>query len=353
MANNRIVIFGAAGFIGFHTTIKLFSSNFYVLGLDSINDYYDINLKKSRLSINGIEIEQIEYGKMLYSTKFDNYKFIQLNLEDKEKLNKLFLEEQFEYVINLGAQAGVSYSIKNPVAYINSNIFGYLNVLECCRHHNIQHLIYASTSSVYGLNQTMPLAETASVNHPLTLYSATKKSNELMAHSYSYLFQLPTTGLRFFTVYGTWGRPDMALFSFANSIIRNKAIDVFNNGNMIRDFTYIDDVIESIERVIFSPAEMNREWSSDDPLPDSSSAPYKIYNVGNGQPSSIISYISALEKALGKRALINFKELQPGDVLITHADSSSLLADIDFKPNTTIEEGVNNFVNWFKVFYKV
>jgi len=350
----KVLVTGSAGFIGFHVVSRLLKkSQIHIIGLDSINDYYDISLKYGRLSEHGIECNQLTNSHKVYSKKYPNYTFFKGDIADSCFMTKLFNQEKFDYVIHLAGQAGVRYSLTSPHEYITSNIQGFLNILEGVRHNRIKHLVYASTSSVYGLNTTVPFSEKQPTNHPISLYAATKKSNELMAHSYSHLFGIPTTGLRFFTVYGPWGRPDMALFSFANSIIRNKAIDVFNNGNMIRDFTYIDDVIESIERVIFSPAEMNREWSSDDPLPDSSSAPYKIYNVGNGQPSSIISYISALEKALGKRALINFKELQPGDVLITHADSSSLLADIDFKPNTTIEEGVNNFVNWFKVFYKV
>lgn len=349
----KVLVTGAAGFIGFHTTIKLFSSNFYVLGLDSINDYYDINLKKSRLSINGIEIEQIEYGKMLYSTKFDNYKFIQLNLEDKEKLNKLFLEEQFEYVINLGAQAGVSYSIKNPVAYINSNIFGYLNVLECCRHHNIQHLIYASTSSVYGLNQTMPLAETASVNHPLTLYSATKKSNELMAHSYSYLFQLPTTGLRFFTVYGTWGRPDMALFLFTDAMLKNQPIKIYNNGDMVRDFTYVDDITESIFRLIPKPPLQNDFWDAKNPDPSTSSAPYRILNIGNSKPISILKYVKILENKIGKDAIIDFEPMRQGDIKETHASFEALNKLINYKPQVEIEEGIGKFVDWYRQYYYI
>jgi UDP-glucuronate 4-epimerase len=349
----KVLVTGAAGFIGFHTTIKLLFSDYFVVGLDSINDYYDVNLKKSRLALNGIDIEKIEYGKMLYSSKFDNYKFVQLNLEDKENLNKLFSEEKFEYVINLGAQAGVGYSIKNPEAYINSNIFGYINVLECCRHHTIEHLIYASTSSVYGLNQKMPLAETASVNHPLTLYSATKKSNELMAHSYSYLFQLPTTGLRFFTVYGTWGRPDMALFLFTDAMLKNQPIKIYNNGDMIRDFTYVDDITESILRLIPKPPQQDDAWDAINPDPSSSSAPYRILNIGNSKPISIMKYVEILEKKIGVDAIKDFEPMRQGDIKETHASYEALNKLIDFKPQVEIEEGIGKFVDWYRQYYNV
>ena len=349
----KVLVTGAAGFIGFHTTIKLLLSNYYVVGLDSINDYYDINLKKSRLALNGIEIEKIEYGKILQSSKFDSYKFVQLNLEDKENLNKLFLEEKFEYVINLGAQAGVGYSIKNPEAYINSNIFGYINILECCRHHTIKHLIYASTSSVYGLNQKMPLAETASVNHPLTLYSATKKSNELMAHSYSYLFQLPTTGLRFFTVYGTWGRPDMALFLFTDAMLKNQPIKIYNNGDMIRDFTYVDDITESILRLIPKPPQQDDAWDAINPDPSSSSAPYRILNIGNSKPISIMKYVEILEKKIGVNAIKDFEPMRQGDIKETHASYEALNKLIDFKPQVEIEEGIGKFVDWYRQYYNL
>ncbi len=349
----KVLVTGAAGFIGFHTTIKLFNANYFVVGLDSINDYYDVNLKKSRLALNGINIEEIEYGKMLSSTKFDNYKFVQLNLEDKESLNKLFLEEKFEYVVNLGAQAGVSYSIKNPEAYINSNIFGYINILECCRYHSIKHLIYASTSSVYGLNQKMPLAETASVNHPLTLYSATKKSNELMAHSYSYLFQLPTTGLRFFTVYGTWGRPDMALFLFTDAMLKNQPIKIYNNGDIIRDFTYVDDITESILRLIPKPPQQNDAWDAINPDPSSSSAPYRILNIGNSKPISIMKYVEILEKKIGIDAIKDFEPMRQGDIKETHASFEALNKLINFKPQVEIEEGIGKFVDWYRQYYNV
>jgi UDP-glucuronate 4-epimerase len=328
-------------------------SDYFVVGLDSINDYYDVNLKKSRLALNGIDIEKIEYGKMLCSSKFESYKFVQMNLEDKENLNKLFSDEKFEYVINLGAQAGVGYSIKNPEAYINSNIFGYINILECCRHHTIEHLIYASTSSVYGLNQKMPLAETASVNHPLTLYSATKKSNELMAHSYSYLFQLPTTGLRFFTVYGTWGRPDMALFLFTDAMLKNQPIKIYNNGDMIRDFTYVDDITESILRLIPKPPQQDDAWDAINPDPSSSSAPYRILNIGNSKPISIMKYVEILEKKIGVDAIKDFEPMRQGDIKETHASYEALNKLIDFKPQVEIEEGIGKFVDWYRQYYNV
>jgi len=349
----KVLVTGAAGFIGFHTTIKLLLSDYLVVGLDSINDYYDVNLKKSRLALNGIDIEKIEYGKMLCSSKFESYKFVQMNLEDKENLNKLFSDEKFEYVINLGAQAGVGYSIKNPGAYINSNIFGYINILECCRHHTIEHLIYASTSSVYGLNQKMPLAETASVNHPLTLYSATKKSNELMAHSYSYLFQLPTTGLRFFTVYGTWGRPDMALFLFTDAMLKNQPIKIYNNGDMVRDFTYVDDITESILRLIPKPPQQNDAWDAVNPDPSSSSAPYRILNIGNSKPITIMKYVEILEKKIGVDAIKNFEPMRQGDIKETHASYEALNKLIDFKPQVEIEEGIGKFVDWYRQYYNV
>lgn len=350
----KVLVTGSAGFIGFHVVSRLIRNRqISVVGLDSINEYYDINLKYGRLKEHGIEVNQFINAQEVISTKFSNFSFFKGDIADSSFIAKLFFEKKFDYVVHLAGQAGVRYSLTSPQDYIISNVQGFLNILEAARHNGIKHLVYASTSSVYGLNTTLPFSEKQSTNHPISLYAATKKSNELMAHSYSHLFEIPTTGLRFFTVYGPWGRPDMALFSFANSIIRNKTIDVFNNGNMIRDFTYIDDVVESIVKIIFRPAKKNSNWSSDEPLPDSSSAPYRIYNVGNGKPSSIIYYINALEQALGKEAIINFKELQPGDVQMTHADSTSLLGEIGFKPNTTIEEGVINFVNWFKTFYNV
>lgn len=349
----KVLVTGAAGFIGFHTTLKLLKLNFEVVGLDSINDYYDVNLKKSRLGLTGIEASEIEYGKLVQSSVFENYQFVKINLEDKENLDKLFKQQQFDCIVNLGAQAGVGYSIKNPEAYINSNIFGFINILECCRHHAIKHLIYASTSSVYGLNQKMPLAETASVNHPLTLYSATKKSNELMAHSYSYLFQLPTTGLRFFTVYGTWGRPDMALFLFTDAMLKNEPIKIYNNGDMIRDFTYVDDITESILRLIPKPPQQNDTWDAVNPDPSSSSAPYRILNIGNSKPISIMKYVEILEKKIGKEAIKDFEPMRQGDIKETHASHSALEELINYKPQIEIEDGISKFVDWYRSYYKI
>ena len=349
----KVLVTGAAGFIGFHTTLKLLNLNFEVVGLDSINDYYDISLKNARLDLTGIQASKIEYGNVVQSSIFKNYQFVKINLEDKENLDKLFMQQQFDCVVNLGAQAGVGYSIKNPQAYINSNIFGFINILECCRHHTIKHLIYASTSSVYGLNQTMPLAENASVNHPLTLYSATKKSNELMAHSYSYLFQLPTTGLRFFTVYGTWGRPDMALFLFTDAMLKNEPIKIYNNGDMIRDFTYVDDITESILRLIPKPPVQNSEWDALNPDPSSSSAPYRILNIGNSKPISIMKYVEILEKKIGKEAIKDFEPMRQGDIKETHASHTALEQLINYKPQVEIEDGIGKFVDWYRSYYKI
>jgi UDP-glucuronate 4-epimerase len=349
----KVLVTGAAGFIGFHTTVKLLMNNYVVIGMDSINDYYDVNLKYSRLKLNGINTNDIEYNKLCDSSELSNYKFIKLNLEDKDALQKLFEENNFDYVINLGAQAGVAHSINHPHTYINSNIFGFLNILECCRHHQIQHLIYASTSSVYGLNEKMPLTETDSVNHPLTLYSASKKSNELMAHSYSHLFQLPTTGLRFFTVYGTWGRPDMALFLFTEAMINNKPIKIFNNGQMVRDFTYVDDITESILRLIPLAPITNEVWDAQNPDPSTSSACYRILNIGNSNPISIMKYVEILEKKIGKEAIKQFEPMRQGDIKETHASHTALEKLINYKPSIKIEDGVGRFVDWYRNYYNV
>lgn len=350
---NKVLVTGAAGFIGFHTTLKLLENNFKVVGLDSINNYYDVNLKYSRLLIAGVTKASINYGEITQSNLYNNYEFIQLNLEDKDALMNLFTEQRFDCVVNLGAQAGVGYSINNPQAYINSNIFGFLNILECCRHSEVKHLIYASTSSVYGLNQKMPLRETDSVNHPLTLYSASKKSNELMAHSYSHLFKLPTTGLRFFTVYGTWGRPDMALFLFTDAMLKNEPIKIFNNGEMIRDFTYVDDITESILRLIPKPPEINNSWNAENPDPSTSSAPYRILNIGNSKPISIMKYVEILEKKIGKEAIKQFEPMRQGDIKETHASHTALENLIEYKPQIDIEIGVGKFVDWYRNYYKL
>lgn len=349
----KILITGTAGFIGFHTALKFIKAGFKVTGLDSINDYYDINLKYARLAETGIKKEEIEYAKHTKSEKFDNYRFIKLQIEDTEKILELFEKEKFDYVCHLAAQAGVRYSIENPFTYIQSNINGFLNIIEASKRNKIKHFVYASSSSVYGLNENMPFSVSHNVDHPLSLYAATKKSDELIAHSYSHLFELPTTGLRFFTVYGPWGRPDMALFLFTKAIIENKEINVFNYGNMMRDFTYIDDITEGIFKIMNKPAEANPNWSGKNPETGSSSAPYKIYNIGNGNPVQLMDYIKAAEKTIGKKAKKNFMPMQAGDVQKTFADVSALADHFKYKPNTPIETGVSEFVKWYREYYNV
>ncbi|KAB2872350.1 MAG: NAD-dependent epimerase [Bacteroidales bacterium] len=347
----KILVTGTAGFIGFHLAQRLIERGDEVVGLDCINDYYDINLKYSRLQITGIEQATINYGKLVQSSKFKNYRFIQLKLEDREAILRLFIEEKFDKVCNLAAQAGVRYSIQNPFTYIDSNINGFLNILEGCRHNNVKHLAYASSSSVYGLNEEMPFSTSHNVDHPISLYAASKKSNELMAHTYSYLYKIPTTGLRFFTVYGPWGRPDMALFLFTKAIIAGKPIDVFNNGNMQRDFTYIDDIVEGVIRVLDNPPKGDSNWSGKRPEPRSSIAPYKVYNIGNSSPVKLLDFIEAIENATGYKALKNFLPLQAGDVPATWADVTDLIENFNYRPNTPIQKGVNEFVSWYKEFY--
>jgi len=349
----KILITGTAGFIGFHTALKFIKAGFEVTGLDSINDYYDKSLKYARLAETGIKKEEIEYAKHTKSKKFDNYRFIKLQIEDTEKILELFEKEKFDYVCHLAAQAGVRYSIENPFTYIQSNINGFLNIIEASKRNKIKHFVYASSSSVYGLNENMPFSVSHNVDHPLSLYAATKKSDELMAHSYSHLFKLPTTGLRFFTVYGPWGRPDMALFLFTKAIIENKEINVFNYGNMMRDFTYIDDIAEGIFKIVNKPAEANPNWSGKNPETGSSSAPYKIFNIGNGNPVQLMDYIKAAEKTIGKKAKKNFMPMQPGDVQKTFADVSALADFFKYKPNTSIETGVSEFVKWYRKYYNV
>lgn len=347
----KILVTGTAGFIGFHLAQRLIERGDEVVGLDCINDYYDINLKYARLKMTGIEKDKIEYGTFVKSSKFKNYKFIQLKLEDRDAILKLFSGEKFDKVCNLAAQAGVRYSIQNPFTYIDSNINGFLNILEGCRHNGVKHLAYASSSSVYGLNEGMPFSTSHNVDHPISLYAASKKSNELMAHTYSYLYKIPTTGLRFFTVYGPWGRPDMALFLFTKAIIDGKPIDVFNNGNMQRDFTYIDDIVEGIIRVLDNPPQGDSHWSGMQPDPGSSIAPYKVYNIGNSSPVKLIDFIEAIENAIGNKAIKNFLPLQAGDVPATWADVNDLIENFNYRPNTPIQKGVNEFINWYKGFY--
>ncbi len=351
--NNKILVTGSAGFIGYHVVTKLIQRGDEVVGLDSINNYYDVNLKYARLDQNGINRQKIEYNKLIQSSLHNNYKFIKLNLEDKKNLEELFKKEKFDKVCNLAAQAGVRYSLTNPDAYIDSNITGFINILECCRHNGIKALSYASSSSVYGLNETQPFSVSHNVDHPISLYAASKKSNELLAHTYSHLFNIPTTGLRFFTVYGPWGRPDMALFLFTKAILEDRAIDVYNYGNMQRDFTYIDDIVEGVIKVIDSPAKKNPNWSAKNPDPSSSSAPYKIYNIGNNNPVKLLDFIKAIEKKIGKVAKKNLLPLQAGDVPSTYADVSDLVEDLGYKPKTSIQEGIDKFIDWYIDFYKV
>lgn len=349
----KILITGTAGFIGFHLANKLLQRGEQIFGLDSINDYYDIRVKYGRLEMTGINKDEIEYGKLIQSKTYDNYQFIQLNLEDREGVEKLFATQKFDKVINLAAQAGVRYSLTNPQVYMDSNITGFLNILECCRHHNIKHLTYASSSSVYGLNESQPFSTKDNVDHPISLYAASKKANELMAHTYSHLFKIPTTGLRFFTVYGPWGRPDMALFLFTKAIFENKPIDVFNHGEMQRDFTYVDDIVEGIIRVNDNPPKENPDWNANSDDASVSSAPYKVYNIGNNNPVKLMDFITALEQKIGKTAKKNMLPIQAGDVPSTYADVSDLIRDLDYKPQTSIQEGIDQFVDWYKDFFKV
>jgi UDP-glucuronate 4-epimerase len=347
----KLLITGTAGFIGFHLANRLIARGDYVVGLDSINDYYDTGLKYARLEYAGIPRDEIEYGKLVASRKHPNYRFIQLNLEDREALHQLFAQEQFDAVVNLAAQAGVRYSLINPQAYLDSNITGFLNILEGCRHHGVKHLAYASSSSVYGLNEKMPFSTHDNVDHPISLYAASKKSNELMAHTYSHLFGLPTTGLRFFTVYGPWGRPDMALFLFTKAILANKPIQVFNEGRMIRDFTYIDDIVEGIVRVIDNAPAGNPAWSGMQPDPATSKAPYKLYNIGNQNPVSLLDFIRAIEDKLGRRAVMELLPMQPGDVAATSADVSDLANDLGYHPATPVKTGIDRFLEWYLGYY--
>ena len=327
----RLLVTGTAGFIGFHLIRSLLGSNYEIIGLDNINDYYDVDLKYSRLAETGIAREKIEYNKLISSTVSERYKFIRLDLEDKDKLVSLFRELKFDRVVHLAAQAGVRYSFTNPDAYVGSNITGFLNMLEACRHHPVEHLVYASSSSVYGLNREMPFSVHSPADHPVSLYAASKKSNELMAHSYSHLFGIPVTGLRFFTVYGPWGRPDMSLFIFVKAILEGKPINVHNEGRMERDFTYVTDIVKGVEKVLESPAvKKDRVEGKMDPA--ISSAPYRIYNIGNNEPVELMRFIEALEDSLGKKAEKNMLPLQKGDVVATYADIKDLMADVNYKP---------------------
>ncbi|GFD73509.1 NAD-dependent epimerase [Tenacibaculum sp. KUL113] len=334
----KILVTGTAGFIGFHLSQKLLELGHTVVGIDNINDYYDVNLKYARLKELGVERKSAEvYYKEITSSTSEKFKFIRLNLEDKKELFQLFTTESFDVVCNLAAQAGVRYSIENPNAYIQSNIVGFLNILESCRHHEIKHLVYASSSSVYGMNKKVPFSEEDIVDNPVSLYAATKKSNELMAHTYSHLYKIPTTGLRFFTVYGPWGRPDMAPILFADAISNDRPIKVFNNGDMERDFTYIDDIVEGVKRVIEKPVE-ERDL-------------YKVYNIGNNDSVKLLEFITQIETSIGKEATKEMLPMQMGDVKKTWANVDGLIKDYNYSPNTSLSKGIKEFINWFKVFY--
>ena len=347
----KILVTGTAGFIGFHLINRLTSSGHLLTGIDSISAYYDDKLKYGRLNAAGLQTVDICYNTPIVSDLFPNYVFRKLNLEDKNNLDLLFKEGAFDVVIHLAAQAGIRYSLENPNAYVDSNILGFLNLIECCRHYNIKHLVYASSSSVYGLNAQIPFSTDQHTDHPISIYAATKKSNELMAHVYSHLFQLPTTGIRFFTVYGPWARPDMALFRFTRAIIKGEPIQLFNNGNMLRDFTYIDDVIEGIVRILPNIPTIKLDWTSEQGSISSSCAPYKIYNLGNNNPVSLLDFIEALQDELQIKAKIDLLPLQPGDVPITYADVSDLENDIGFKPSTSIKDGICQFVKWYREYW--
>ena len=344
----KVLITGSAGFIGFHLTVALLKNGHEVVGIDNINDYYDVNLKYGRLVESGIEPDLINWNTEVQSTQYKLYRFIKMNLEDKNELMAVCRHNDFDVVINLAAQAGVRYSITNPDSYVQSNLVGFLNVLEACRYYNVKHLIYASSSSVYGLNEQIPFSVQHNVNHPVSLYAATKKANELMAHAYSHLYKIPTTGLRFFTVYGPWGRPDMAYYMFSEAIMNGQPIQVFNNGNMKRDFTYIDDVVAGIIKVIEKPAKPNPLWNGKKHDPGTSSAPYNLYNLGNNKPVNLMHFIRGLEKNLGKKAVIEMKGMQAGDVTSTWADISDLEKRFHYFPTTSVEEGLQKFTSWFK-----
>ncbi|MDB5751238.1 MAG: putative nucleotide sugar epimerase [Ramlibacter sp.] len=333
----KILLTGAAGFIGMHTTLRLLARGDEVIGVDNLNDYYDVNLKLARLA-------RLE--------PHPNFRLHRLSVEDRDGMAKLFQQEKPQRVVHLAAQAGVRYSLTNPHAYIDANIQGFMNVLEGCRHAGVEHLAYASSSSVYGGNTALPFSEHHNIDHPVSLYAATKKANELMAHTYSHLFRIPTTGLRFFTVYGPWGRPDMALFLFTKAILDGKAIDVFNNGQMVRDFTYIDDIVEGVIRVLDKPATAADSFDAATPDPATANAPYRVFNIGNNRPTPLMDYIGALEKAIGREAQKNFLPMQPGDVPATSADTAELDAWVGFKPDTRVEVGVQRFYDWYRAHYR-
>lgn len=349
----KVLVTGSAGFIGFYVVQYLINRGDEVIGIDNLNDYYDVQLKYGRLNEAGILTDQVEYNEPIQSSKNPLYTFYKLDLTDRANLELLFKSQMFDGVCNLAAQAGVRYSLINPQAYADSNIQGFLNLLECCRQNETKHLVYASSSSVYGLNQQMPFSVHHNADHPISLYAASKRSNELMAHSYSHLFNIPTTGLRFFTVYGPWGRPDMALFLFTKAIIDGKPIQIFNNGDMMRDFTYVDDIVEGVVKVLDNPATVNDKWDAKLHDPSTSSAPYQIFNIGKGSPVRLLDFVDEIEKNIGKKAVREYLPMQDGDVAQTWSDIEDLENKIHFKPNFSIAEGVKNFVSWYKEFYKI
>jgi UDP-glucuronate 4-epimerase len=356
----RILITGTAGFIGFHLANRLLERGDEVLGLDNLNDYYDVGLKYARLAEAGIEREAVETsihqtGRKAYvqSEKHPGYRFVKCNLEDRHGVSDIFKTNGFDAVVNLAAQAGVRYSLVNPHAYVQSNIVGFMNILEGCRHHGVGHLVYASSSSVYGLNESMPFTTSDNVDHPVSLYAASKKSNELMAHTYSHLYGLPTTGLRFFTVYGPWGRPDMALFLFTKAMLEGKPIQVFNHGEMIRDFTYVGDIVDGIVRVIDKIPAGNPAWDGKNPDPSTSIAPYKVYNIGNSNPVNLMDFIHAIEDELDIEAQKEMMPIQSGDVKATYADVEDLASDLGYQPDTPIRKGIGEFVRWYRSYYEV
>lgn len=349
----KILLTGAAGFIGAATAKKLLRDGHIVIGIDNINNYYDTKLKFDRLRNLGIGDKSHEWSIPVKSTDWDNFTFIRMDITDKESISKLFSQEKFDIVVNLAAQPGVRYSIENPGAYIENNIIGFLNILEGCRHNHVKHLVFASSSSVYGLNGKTPFSEQDPTDHPVSLYAATKKSNEMMAHSYACIFGLPVTGLRFFTAYGPWGRPDMSPFIFIDGILNGRSIKVFNNGDMYRDFTYIDDIVESVARIIEKVPTKNTSWDSENPDSSTSSAPYHIYNVGNQQPTRILDYITAIEETIGKPANKIMMPMQPGDVYQTNADSTRLARATGFTPGVALKDGIKKTVEWFISYYGV
>lgn len=350
---SKILVTGAAGFIGFHLSKFLLDRGDTVVGLDNISGYYDISLKLGRLSELGIDQHQISEGTFANSNSYSKFSFVKADIKDKSVLEKIFITEGFDSVVNLAAQAGVRYSVENPQVYIDANIQGFINILELCRNYPVKHLVFASSSSVYGANTKMPFSINDNVDHPLSLYAATKKSNELMAHSYAHLFGIPTTGLRFFTVYGPWGRPDMALFLFADAIAQGKPIKIFNNGEMSRDFTYIDDIIRGVVYVIDSPPSQGENWNDENLKPGKSKAPYRLYNIGKNKPVKLLDFVKALEEEMGMTAQKQFLPMQAGDVISTYADVKELEEDFNYKPNTSIKDGIKAFITWYKGYFNI